>query len=346
MNIASPRQARLHETATRGADVHDVACSVTDRGDRRADGIAVAPPRKGVRGRDLVPVIAVVALSVPLIVLVRGLADAELSHWSLVIVLAIWSLAEVPLLLRVEQRRTHIWPPEDDATAELLFLGAQAASAEATVRRDAERFHELRSTVAGIGSTYRLLRGRDDRIPDTARTMLESLCETELARLERLLVDASPVATQVLEIGTVVDPLVEVLRFRGHEVAREGVRVLAVGRPDDIAEIVNHLLENAVRHAPNRAVMVRVCASPTEVTVSVADRGPGVSAEVRPHLFERGAKAADSPGEGIGLHISRRLAREMGGDLRLDDLPSGGGATFTLSLPSAVAAAGRSDRSR
>jgi signal transduction histidine kinase len=340
MNVASLRQARLHETATRGADVDDVARSGTDGVHRGAHGIAVAPGRKGVGARDLVPAIAVVALSVPVIVLVRGLTDAGLSHWSLVIVLAIWSLAEVPLLLRMEQRRTHIWPPEDDATAELLFLGAQAASAEATVRRNAERFHELRSTVAGIGTTYRLLRDRPDRIPDTARTMLESLCETELARLERLLVDDSPVATQVLEISTVVDPLVEALRFRGHQVARDGVRALAVGRPDDIAEIVNHLLENAVRHAPDRPVMVRVCASPTEVTVSVTDHGPGVSADLRPHLFERGAKAPDSPGEGIGLHISRRLAREMGGDLRLDVLPSSGGATFTLSLPSALAAAG------
>jgi signal transduction histidine kinase len=176
--------------------------------------------------------------------------------------------------------------------------------------------------------------------------MLESLCETELARLERLLVDTSPIATEVLDISTVVDPLVEAFRFRGHQVAREGVRAFAVGRPDDIAEIVNHLLENAVRHAPNRAVTVRVCASPAEVTVSVADQGPGVGADVSPHLFERGAKAPESPGEGIGLHISRRLAREMGGDLRLDDGPSRPGATFTLSLPTAVATAGRSDGSR
>jgi signal transduction histidine kinase len=285
-------------------------------------------------------------LSVPLIVLVWGMADSELSHWSLVIVLAIWSVAEVPLLLRVEHRETHTSPSDGHANAELVCLGAQAASAEATVRRDAERFHELRSTVAGIGTTYRLLRDRRDRIPDTARTMLESLCETELARLERLLVDTSPIATEVLDISTVVDPLVEAFRFRGHQVAREGVRAFAVGRPDDVAEIVNHLLENAVRHAPGRAVMVRVCASPTEVTVSVADHGPGVGADVSPHLFERGAKAPESPGEGIGLHISRRLAREMGGDLRLDDGPSRPGATFTLSLPTAVATAGRSDGSR
>ncbi len=339
MNVASLRQAR-HETATRGVDVPDVARSGTDGVDRGAGGIAVAPRRTGVVGRDLVLVVAVVALSVPVIVLVRELGDPEPSHWSLVIVLAIWSLAEVPLLLRWEQRRTRTWPPEDDPTAELLFLGAQAASAEATVRRDAERIHELRSTVAGIGKTYRLLRDRRDRIPETARTMLESLCETELARLERLLVDASPVATQVLEISTVVDPLVEALRFRGHQVAREGDRALAVGRPDDIAEIVTHLLENAVRHAPNRAVILRVGTSPTEVTVSVADHGPGVSADLRPHLFERGAKGPGSPGEGIGLHISRRLAREMGGDLRLDDCACLCGATFRLSLPSAAAAAG------
>jgi signal transduction histidine kinase len=272
-------------------------------------------------------------MAVPLVVLLWGLTAVGVSAWSVAVMLGIWCAAEVPLLLRLERQRRRAG--EDDVTDELFTLGARAARAEATLRRDEDRFHELRSTVAAIGTTYRLLRDRRDRIPGGARDALESLCETELARLERMLLDSSPGATQILDVGAVVDPLVESLRFRGCQVVREGATARAVGRPDDIAEIVNTLLENALRHAPDSPVTVRVSAEPSHVELSVTDQGPGVRPEVARRLFERGARSSDSPGQGIGLHVAHRLAREMGAELRLERDDSVRGATFTLSLRSA-----------
>jgi CheY-like chemotaxis protein len=69
----------------------------------------------------------------------------------------------------------------------------------------------------------------------------------------------------------------------------------------------------------------------------VRDTGMGIDAAVRPHLFERFSQADTSVtraqgGAGLGLEISRGLARLMGGDIRVDSQP-GSGSEFTLELP-------------
>ena len=73
-----------------------------------------------------------------------------------------------------------------------------------------------------------------------------------------------------------------------------------------------------------------------EVRVDVSDSGPGIPAALRPRLFERGTRRDESPGHGLGLHIARRLARGMGGDLRIHTESGSPGVSFTLLLPAAV----------
>jgi signal transduction histidine kinase len=71
------------------------------------------------------------------------------------------------------------------------------------------------------------------------------------------------------------------------------------------------------------------------VLVTVRDEGPGVPAEHRERIFqpyEQIASVARGRGTGLGLHLSRQLARLMGGDLWVEDAP-GGGARFALRLP-------------
>jgi signal transduction histidine kinase len=74
------------------------------------------------------------------------------------------------------------------------------------------------------------------------------------------------------------------------------------------------------------------------LVLTVRDHGPGVPSEQARAIFapfERGGRdSADPiPGVGLGLALSRGLARHMGGDLTLD-APSGRGASFRLILPS------------
>jgi signal transduction histidine kinase len=330
MFVTAVRHQRARPKVGRSADVQGLALhdAVHDRAHEVGPADQTRAKTKGSE-RLLLPAVVVLLLSVPALTYVGY--ESGLPRRLVLLMAAAWSLVQLPLIMLVVHRLLEGRSQE----ADLIYLGARAASAEASLRRDQERLHELRSTVSGIGTTYRLLRDRREGISGPTRTMLESLCETEMARLQRLLAETTPGAPQILDISTVVDPLVAGLRFRGNRVARVGTRPLAMGRPDDVAEIINILLENAVRHAPGSPIVVRVENGPALVTVSVVDQGPGVDAELASQIFERGVRAPESPGQGIGLHVARRLAREMGGDVRLTSCQVRGGATFTLSLPSA-----------
>jgi signal transduction histidine kinase len=107
---------------------------------------------------------------------------------------------------------------------------------------------------------------------------------------------------------------------------------------DRFLQIVDNLLANAVRYVPRGPdVEVWIRREREGVAVDVVDHGPGVPEAFLPRLFERFARAegqAHDGGSGLGLSLSRALARGMGGDLRHAPTP-GGGATFTLWVPAA-----------
>jgi signal transduction histidine kinase len=83
-------------------------------------------------------------------------------------------------------------------------------------------------------------------------------------------------------------------------------------------------------------VRISVSQGVQSVLVRVADDGPGVAPEVRRTLFERGVRGTRSSGDGLGLHIARRLIRNQGGDLWLEECPAGTGACFALVLPASL----------
>ena len=110
----------------------------------------------------------------------------------------------------------------------------------------------------------------------------------------------------------------------------------AKGDPRAVIQILVNLIGNAVRYSPEGGVItVRFARGGGSASVSVQDQGPGVAAPDQQRIFERFERAhAEDGGTGLGLTISRRLARSMGGDVTLDSAP-GQGARFTLTLPAA-----------
>jgi signal transduction histidine kinase len=112
-----------------------------------------------------------------------------------------------------------------------------------------------------------------------------------------------------------------------------------------VRQIVGNLLSNAVKYTPRGGhVDVRACVWDDArggahgcAAVLVSDTGPGIPAGKREHIFGEFTRlhAASQPGVGLGLAISRRLARLLGGDLRVQD-GEGPGATFVLTLPLAA----------
>jgi signal transduction histidine kinase len=93
---------------------------------------------------------------------------------------------------------------------------------------------------------------------------------------------------------------------------------------------------NAVRYTPpGAAIDVELRVRGDDVVVVVSDNGSGVPAEERERIFEpfyRGRAQRGIPGDGLGLPISRRIARAHGGDLKLESAP-GRGCAFHVSLP-------------
>jgi signal transduction histidine kinase len=222
----------------------------------------------------------------------------------------------------------------DHRDLSMLSLSLRAESAEDSVRFEQERLHELRATLAGIRNASSTL-SRDDELLDPSRKrLLEQMMTAELTRLERLLShEERTFAAAPVALDEVIDPLVVSHREQGMTVLWRRSGVLALARADEVAEILNILMCNCRRHAPNSPVHLLVETSAETVRILVRDEGPGVPADIVGHVFDRGVRTASSPGHGLGLHIARRLAEAQGGSLTRLDAPAREGSTFALTLP-------------
>jgi signal transduction histidine kinase len=100
-----------------------------------------------------------------------------------------------------------------------------------------------------------------------------------------------------------------------------------------VEQILINLLGNAIRHSPDRTVVrVRVLGWEDRVVFEVQDQGPGIKPEDFERVFDIYETKPGEGGVGLGLPLSRRLARLLGGELRAE-ARSDGGACFVLELP-------------
>ena len=116
--------------------------------------------------------------------------------------------------------------------------------------------------------------------------------------------------------------------------------IVAAADGDKVRQVVVNLLSNAVKYTPEGGAVRLACdADGTTVRVHVTDTGPGIDPDQLPVIFEpfvQGDRALNRPNEGVGLGlaISRDLARGMAGDVTVTT-ELGVGSTFTLALPRA-----------
>ncbi len=111
----------------------------------------------------------------------------------------------------------------------------------------------------------------------------------------------------------------------------------AHGRPADLAAVLDELLANAIGHAPHSPVTVHVVAIADRIEVSVADRGPGLSAEKADRVLGAGPADVRPSSRVPGLQAARALMERSGGRLELRTRI--GGTTFVAVLPASRAAA-------
>jgi signal transduction histidine kinase len=190
--------------------------------------------------------------------------------------------------------------------------------------------------VADFG---RVVIGETNRL----ETLVEDLLS--LARAdERKLAGARTAAPVELDVDDVV--LNEAERTRRLPIDRSQVSAgRVIGRPDDLARAVSHLLDNAARHGEMQvAVGVRTepgaDGSTSQVRIWVDDDGAGIPDEDRERIFDRfhrldEARTRDRGGSGLGLAVVAETAAAMGGTVRAETSPTGG-ARIELVLPAAV----------
>jgi two-component system OmpR family sensor kinase len=104
-----------------------------------------------------------------------------------------------------------------------------------------------------------------------------------------------------------------------------------------IGQVLRNLLDNAVKHTPGGTpAELRVRRNGNNVRIEVADQGPGLSAADAALIFQkfgRGPRAAvrQTPGAGLGLYLSRRIAEAHGSELTVASAP-GNGSRFAFDL--------------
>lgn len=210
-----------------------------------------------------------------------------------------------------------------------------------TFRMYAEMLEEGMVDEAKRGHYLTTLRREADRLGDLVENVLA------YARIES---DRAPLSPQTLT----VEALLERVRERLEERCRVAALPLDVELPPGLAtaelrvdpsaaeQILFNLVDNAAKYAPSRqgpGLELRVASGPHGlVELSVRDHGPGIEPSEREAIFEPFAKAkahasGSMPGVGLGLALSRRLAQQLGGGLRVELAEPG--ARFVLSIPRA-----------
>ena len=119
------------------------------------------------------------------------------------------------------------------------------------------------------------------------------------------------------------------------ELPDQGEKLPASGEFRRSLQILVNLIGNAIRYSPDGStIKLQVSAEGGFSRISVTDQGDGIAAEDQERIFEKFERLGRSGdgGSGLGLFISRRLARAMGGSLTVES-GDGEGSTFTLSLP-------------
>lgn len=225
-------------------------------------------------------------------------------------------------------------------------------SAQATQRRFiSDASHELKSPLATLRQYAEVARTHPERVSEQE---LGEVVLEEGARLERLvqgmlvLARADEGALRPEPVDVDLDDLLleEARRMRGAGLAVDtsGVRATRVrGDAALLAQLVRNLVDNAARHARTGiALAVSPDGSGGRVALTIDDDGDGIPLAERDRVFDRfvrldDARARDTGGSGLGLSIAREIARAHGGDVRVEDAPSGG-ARLRVELPAAASA--------
>lgn len=212
--------------------------------------------------------------------------------------------------------------------------------------------HELRTPLTSIIGAIGTLQ-RPELLPEDPRAQqliemaakqanrLRTLIE-DLLVMSRIEAESLPVRPEQIEIGPFLTDLIaslpdgELVTF----VPAPDVR-LVMADPDHLARVVTNLVENAIKYGGDGPVEVTTSNVHDGVHLAVIDHGPGIPYEQHDVIFERFTQlqphaTRSKGGTGLGLSIVKGLVEAMDGRVWYGPT-SGGGATFTVSIPASEA---------
>jgi len=214
--------------------------------------------------------------------------------------------------------------------------------------------HELRSPLT-------VLRGYLSMFRDAKPGRRRELEERSLPALEAKTIEMSRLVDQMVEVArleegslrlradrvdlsTVADQAVDLARALeeppGHRIVFEPFpgELNVVGDPERVQMILSNLLSNAIKYSPPGTEVTVILDKTAELgRVAINDQGVGIPLTEQIRLFTRFMRVERPdrdhvPGTGLGLYLSRELARRMGGDVVLQWAGSGG-SSFALLMP-------------
>lgn len=229
---------------------------------------------------------------------------------------------------------------------------------QAHVRAETERMrnailssvsHDLRTPLATITGAASSLAEEQSELAPAARHELSRSIYREAERLDRLLknlLDMMRIEAGAVQLSKEWHPLDEVVgaalarlegRLRDHTVNTAFPADLPLALVDGVLleQVVINLAENAVKYAPSGSTIdVSASASDHDVTIEVADRGPGIPVGDESHIFDKfyRGRLVREGGVGLGLTICRGIVEAHGGRIWAENR-SGGGAGFRFSIP-------------
>ena len=264
-----------------------------------------------------------------------------------VLVMGIEVTASVHARRRVER--------EHEEQAEILRANAERMESLEKIKSDFLNLasHELRGPLSVLrGYLAMLSDGSLGELPPRVREILPALNAkasqmalliTQMLEAARLEDSQMQLKLEPVDMRGLVRRAVETmgqLTAPGQSLLLEGAKgeILLVADAARVETILVNLLDNALKYSPGGGgVRVKVTAVEEDVTVTVVDQGMGIAPEDMPRLFSRFGRLVTTenshiPGTGLGLYLSREIARLHEGDITATSIP-GKGSAFTLRLP-------------
>jgi signal transduction histidine kinase len=206
----------------------------------------------------------------------------------------------------------------------------------------ADAAHELRTPLTILRTQIDMIADRE--LAQALRHDVENMSRLvnqllEMAELDTFVIDRGETADLAAVCAEIAAFIAPIALANNKRVAVAGPHrpVLVRGNPDMLGRAVRNLIENALTHTP-ASTTVEIEIDPSGA-ISVSDKGPGVPAADREHIFRRFWRRdrRRQGSAGLGLSIVSRIAEQHDARVQVADR-AGGGAVFTLRFPEAIAA--------